>query len=329
MSLATRCTFCGTVFRVVQDQLKVSEGWVRCGRCHEVFNALEGLFDLERDAPPEWSESKQMTPVPIPESPTLANESAREEEPDPSLVDRIDEQLFSAPARRTGFGALTSLGGPDRGRGPDFADARFDTDVPLDGIGEGSTLPAQAATAIESSDEEEPPVLAPAFVRDADRAARWQSSGWRRTLIALFLLLAGALAAQGAHHFRNPLAARYASAAPALVTWCRWVGCTIEAPRRLEDIVVESTALTRSPSTDAFRFDVTLRNRGRVAASMPWLELTLTDANGALLARRALGPEELRARTREIGAGAEASLGALLAVNGLRVTGYTVEIFYP
>ena len=43
MSLATRCTACGTVFRVVQDQLKVSEGWVRCGRCDEVFNALEGL----------------------------------------------------------------------------------------------------------------------------------------------------------------------------------------------------------------------------------------------------------------------------------------------
>ncbi len=53
MSLATRCTACSTVFRVVQDQLKVSEGWVRCGRCNEVFNALEGLFDLERDSPPD------------------------------------------------------------------------------------------------------------------------------------------------------------------------------------------------------------------------------------------------------------------------------------
>ena len=64
MSLATRCPSCGTVFRVVQDQLKVSEGWVRCGRCNEVFNALEGLFDLDRDAPPEWSDSRQMLPVP-------------------------------------------------------------------------------------------------------------------------------------------------------------------------------------------------------------------------------------------------------------------------
>src|SRR5690606_21024397 len=54
MSLATRCTHCGTIFRVVQDQLKVSEGWVRCGRCDEVFNALEGLFDLTREQPPKW-----------------------------------------------------------------------------------------------------------------------------------------------------------------------------------------------------------------------------------------------------------------------------------
>ena len=56
MSLATRCTSCGTAFRVVQDQLKVSEGWVRCGRCDAVFNALKGLFDLGRDTPAEWDE---------------------------------------------------------------------------------------------------------------------------------------------------------------------------------------------------------------------------------------------------------------------------------
>lgn len=53
MSLATRCPHCNTIFKVVQDQLKVSEGWVRCGRCTQVFNALEGLFDMEREAPPQ------------------------------------------------------------------------------------------------------------------------------------------------------------------------------------------------------------------------------------------------------------------------------------
>ncbi|MFN5154951.1 MAG: zinc-ribbon domain-containing protein, partial [Betaproteobacteria bacterium] len=53
-SLATRCSACGTVFRVVADQLRVSEGWVRCGRCSQVFNALEGLVDLDTGRP--WRE---------------------------------------------------------------------------------------------------------------------------------------------------------------------------------------------------------------------------------------------------------------------------------
>jgi predicted Zn finger-like uncharacterized protein len=41
--LATRCSACGTVFRVVPDQLRVSEGWVRCGRCSQVFNGFQVL----------------------------------------------------------------------------------------------------------------------------------------------------------------------------------------------------------------------------------------------------------------------------------------------
>ena len=51
MSLVTRCPTCGTMFKVVPDQLRVSEGWVRCGRCSQVFNALEGLVDLETGLP--------------------------------------------------------------------------------------------------------------------------------------------------------------------------------------------------------------------------------------------------------------------------------------
>lgn len=39
MSLKTRCPACETVFKVVPDQLKISSGWVRCGRCAEVFDA--------------------------------------------------------------------------------------------------------------------------------------------------------------------------------------------------------------------------------------------------------------------------------------------------
>ncbi|MBB1603891.1 zinc-ribbon and DUF3426 domain-containing protein [Variovorax sp. UMC13] len=45
MSLATRCPACGTTFRVVRDQLRISDGWVRCGRCSHVFDGAAELHD--------------------------------------------------------------------------------------------------------------------------------------------------------------------------------------------------------------------------------------------------------------------------------------------
>ena len=94
MSLVTRCTACGTVFRVVQDQLKVSSGWVRCGRCGEVFNALQTLFDLDRDAAPVPG-----TPPPPPPGSTAA--TVPSSTPVPAGV----QPMPSGPPA-TGFGAL-------------------------------------------------------------------------------------------------------------------------------------------------------------------------------------------------------------------------------
>lgn len=39
MSLITRCPACQTLFKVVPDQLRISEGWVRCGSCDAIFDA--------------------------------------------------------------------------------------------------------------------------------------------------------------------------------------------------------------------------------------------------------------------------------------------------
>lgn len=315
MSLATRCTSCGTVFRVVQDQLKVSEGWVRCGRCDEVFNALEGLFDLDRDSPPEWSEPARGASASTDDGPT--------ETADPDLVDRIDEQIFGSP-RRTGFGALTGLGGGER-KGPDFADARFDTDVPSDAIEPVMLDPTTQGRDSETLDGAD----APEFVRSAERAARWQSSGARKALRLMAVLLALLLVGQAANHYRDGMAARLPGTVAALQAWCRFSGCTLEPPRRIEDIVVESTALAKAGPGEAFRLSVTLRNRATTVAALPWIDLSLTDANGQLVARRALSPQDFRSRTTTMPAGSETSLQAMMSTGTVRIAGYTVEVFYP
>ncbi|MEI6028697.1 MAG: zinc-ribbon and DUF3426 domain-containing protein [Betaproteobacteria bacterium] len=47
MTLTTRCPACNTVFKVEQDQLRLADGWVRCGRCAETFPAHDALAQLQ------------------------------------------------------------------------------------------------------------------------------------------------------------------------------------------------------------------------------------------------------------------------------------------
>ncbi len=56
MLLATRCPFCETVFRLQPAHLSLRRGLVRCGHCHEVFDASSSLYettdgDLTRATP--------------------------------------------------------------------------------------------------------------------------------------------------------------------------------------------------------------------------------------------------------------------------------------
>jgi predicted Zn finger-like uncharacterized protein len=344
MSLATCCTACGTVFRVVQDQLKVSEGWVRCGRCDEVFNALEGLFDLERDAPPDVNLSAAHTgqgydaptsadalgPTPKPDAhpsgEPLSNFEPGAERHDPSLVERLGAELFpdrgavGGAAASSRFTALEPF---------DIKDSRIDaeslidappfTRPPLD-----SELPAEDSRPLRHDAS-----AAPEFLRRDEHAARWQRP-WVRVLLSLALLvLLAALTLQAGHHFRDSVAARWPAATPLLTQWCAFAKCSIAPLRRIDDIAVESTTFSRAAAPDQFRVAVVLRNRGSLALAVPSVDLSLTDASGNLLTRKALSPQDFRVASAVIEPGAETQLQLVLAAGTPLVTGYTVEIFYP
>ena len=329
MSLATRCTACGTIFRVVQDQLKVSEGWVRCGRCNVVFNAMEGLFDLDRDTPPEWAEgAADASAAAMPDDskqPVLSGTSA----------EVVFDQLFSArsdPHAHAHAHAHAQTHAPtakpvDARDRNEFADAQFNTEMLLD-----AAAPESGAAAVEQSTLADAPTEAPApnFVTRAERAHRWQRPRTRWGLSAAAVLLVTALGAQAMHHFRDTLAARWPQARPLALAWCEGLGCRIELPRRVEDITVESTSLIHSVAgSDAFKLSVTLRNRGSAPVALPSVDLSLTDAGGQLVARRALAPGDFRVASLGLDAGADATLQLMLSAGSRRVTGYTVEVFYP
>ena len=333
MSLATRCFACGTVFRVVQDQLKVSEGWVRCGRCNEVFNALDSLFDLDRDTPPAWGPVPATPPptdiAPDVDSPTSVpptGATAAE-----SLVggdvgkDRIDARLSNS--WRSSSTPATRVNERDR---LEFPDAQFDPEFSIGMLNE----PAADATTLPLTTEPQPTTLTsliatPEFVRRAQRRDRWRSPTARLGLSLGLVALLLSLGLQTAHHFRDVIVARWPAVAPAMQTWCATVMCSIHPPQRLDDIAVQSTSLTRASGPDAFKLMVTLRNHGALAFAVPSVDLNLTDAAGLLVARRVLVPADFRVDALSILPGAELPLQLLLTAGTPRVSGYTVEIFYP
>lgn len=55
MALVARCPKCNTAFRIVPDQLKISDGWVRCGKCSHVFNAATTQYETTEKTSPESS----------------------------------------------------------------------------------------------------------------------------------------------------------------------------------------------------------------------------------------------------------------------------------
>jgi predicted Zn finger-like uncharacterized protein len=319
MSMATRCTTCGTIFRVVQDQLKVSEGWVRCGRCDAVFNAIESLFELEREAPPPWqpgSARPAVAPsrddIPLDERPTEQDLAELDEN------DRIASRFFQPEAEPA---APSPADGDAMRDHTDSASARLESDGAVRVDSEAVTDESGARPATDAK---------PSFVRAADTQARWQTPRARRTLALCSSVLVALLGLQAAHHFRDALAAQWPEAQPLLARWCELAACRIDAPRRIDDITVESSGITRAAAgTDSFRLSVTLRNRGAVAVKTPAIDLSLSDTQGQLIARRALRPDDFGATSKVIAAGAELPLQALISAGSAGVVGYTVEVFYP
>lgn len=342
MSLATRCTSCGTVFRVVQDQLKVSEGWVRCGRCNAVFNALEGLFDLGRDMPTEWDATDPGHGAP-PATPATAPEPAPASRTDQAStryrveagaplstaghdeLDPIDAHLFR---NRRAEGDKTPAVLVDARDRLEFSDARFDSDLFAENVSEGegelieSPISGAGDLPLESAYQQ------PDFLRRAERRARWRSTPVRVALGAVCALGLALLVLQVGHHFRDTVAAQWPVARPALVAWCKAADCVLEAPRRIDDVLVENSALTRALGLDAFVLSVTLKSRSNLALTLPSIDLSLTDGNGRLVARRALAPRDFGAAA-VIRPNAETTLQLMLNAGSARIAGYTVEIFYP
>ena len=509
MSLATRCPVCQTVFRVVQDQLKVSEGWVRCGRCAKVFNAFEGLFDLEREFPAlqrtsasgssaspsqkvledlarrnprpqhsaQWEQevdtratvrdatppatppstrpppspvpAPQQTPAPTsfqpsapapmrPSAPTPVQPSAspafkpsapapfKPSTPAPAPFQPSSPPAFkpsapapfrtsapapfrpsapapfrpSAPApfspstpatppvaaradakaaptfrpstpATTDDATIAPLGAPAKPPTPTPAAVPVTAPKPVAAPDVGiRDEPAPMASADAESDREdedtfealfrsdgemaepatassdvdimldgtgvEPASLDDAvdsrlltFVQQADKAERWRRPWVRAAMAAGALVLVLLLVGQLVVARRDAVVAQWPESRSLVQSLCGPLNCRIEPLRRIDQISVDSSGLTRIDDGPVYRLALVLRNRGDMPLLTPSIDLSLTDASGTLVSRRMLSAGELGASRTTIAPQQELPLQALLMSADRPLTGYTIEIFYP
>lgn len=302
-ALATRCPACGTVFRVVPDQLRVSEGWVRCGRCGEVFNAPESLVDMDTGAHQRLPEAERQTLVTLP---TAAPEN---------VATPVDQPATDAPNA-----TLQTL--PPQ---PPLEPPPAPPPEPQLGADAAGTLPDPRA-----EPDDRPP---PSFVRRAEQAARWRRPRVRLALGAGAGVAALALASQGVFAYRDLAATRWPALQPGLARACTALGCKLAAPRLIAGLAVQSSGLSRVENSNLYQLVVTLRNQADIALALPAIDLSLTDAQGRPVSRRVLSLAEFGAVPDRLAAGRELVLQATLEVAAPTVdesvAGYTIELFYP
>jgi predicted Zn finger-like uncharacterized protein len=320
MRLATRCSSCGTIFRVVQDQLRVSEGWVRCGRCAEIFDAGKQLFDPDRESPPAWSPA-----IPAALLMPAAVEPQVDELPPPLLAQEssaILETEATAEASTTPDDLVAAdwPAEPESRQEPHWSDTTSNYSEPLPGSIEAGI---SATAAVVQSDSPQP---LPAFMR-SPAGGRWRRPGVQASLSLLALLLFLMLCAQAIDHFHDAIAAKYPSTRQALRALCEIRACELQPWRRIEALSVESSSLSKAAAGNQYLLALTLHNKSDIAVAIPSIELSLTDQAGALLARRMLAPTDFEAGAPLIAANADLPLTKLLSTGEQSVAGYSIEIF--
>lgn len=340
-ALITRCPACATMFKVVADQLRVSEGWVRCGHCGEVFDASAHLQEADTLA------AAQSPPVAAAPSHLDHRASASNDSELPSLpASELPSSGFPSetPSDFAGEASVSSHLAddlPEQEPDPTELAAAAQTlredplDQPFELRRQDLSRPAELLSLPPSLQGEEsapPPLEEPGFIRQARRQARWQHPAVRALLSVLLLALLVLLALQVAVQQRDRLAASEPALRPWLARLCSDIGCRIAPPRLIDAVAIDSSSFSKL-RPDAYRLQVTLKNQGRIEVAMPSLELTLTDSEEQPVVRRVLAPADLGATRPALAPATEwsGSIAIGVADNSLasRISGYRLLAFYP
>lgn len=342
MSLITQCPACTTLFKVVPDQLRISDGWVRCGQCDEVFDANAHLqmstmvparapatqtihlpdaaeppaapHDTPLEEPSEEPlESQQHAPlepsVAVP-APAVSVHWTDEETPPPTEEEMHAWVLAAVAAEASDLKAQSSA---LMDAMPRYLEVPPPTPEPQNVV-DSASAPEQA-TARQSQmgqDDDEDDALdaqdedAPhlSFMKPVRTPSAWSRRPARIAMFVASALLVATLALQILVQQRDWLAAKAPATRPMLAGLCSLLGCQVSPLREIEAIVIDSSAFVKI-RPNAYRVHFTLKNTAIYAVGTPSLELTLTNTGDQAIVRRIFSPQEFGIQEASLGPGAE------------------------
>ena len=343
------------MFKVVPDQLRISDGWVRCGQCDEVFDAnanmvkdaevaseapaVESLanpamaetIDEAIEADQDWASSlrfaSQEAPLPSDNNPSAA-------ESFDAVVREMSEVMREGAVESIDFDAISPAVDSLLDHRPgEFAHDKASAqtvEVKPSSQSSDQTEPRYVQAGVKTVDITDAPKLS--FMRHVSRTSVWQRTSVRIGLSLLSLILLGALGLQLVVHERDRIVATEPASRDALVALCDWMACQVMPLRQIDAVVIDSSAFTKVRS-DVYRLNFALKSTAATTLAMPSLELTLTDMQDQAVIRRVLQPAELGFKKDTLDAGAEVSASLPISVktsgNTERISGYRLLAFYP
>ena len=313
----TVCTNCKTKFRVSSAQLKAAQGQVRCGKCHEVFDAfwaLEGNHSDPQTVEPEPPtlpnlDSVSVDAAPPPEldtiiragSPKKAAKKAVEAEPitqAPSMSPLTEYPLADTPSlkagpRKAGLPPIDDLFG-DVGHLPnDQSPIEAEASMSAAPATEDHTTPEPAGTvefAIPSSVHAEDLPQAPkAAPKRPGHSALW-ALGIVLMIVVLILQLVNANREALA---QNPVLG------PSLMALYSTLGRPLPPPRSVNGWDVSGLNVTSDPQAPGvLSITGSLQNQAGFMQPWPLLRVELTDRFGQTLRGRDFKPADYLTATQ-------------------------------
>ena len=334
MSLVTRCPACSTMFKVVADQLRVSQGWVRCGSCSDVFDAnayLQSVFLPVAEVPPQA--------VCAPDNAAPPASALEESAPRLDSVASTGYWLAKPSAVHTAVEQLGEIALAKSENAPANVDVDSQPADKQSMVSAGNVATSTPEQHLSGNGDGPPNFQNFSFVRTARREAFWQQPRVRLGLgflAGIFVILLGV---QWLVAHKDQVVAAEPRFLPVLQAFCKSFACRVKPLQRIESLLIESVSFVKLDNK-RFRLSFVLKNTADIPLELPLLELTLNDVEDKTMLRRVVLPVQF-------GAMAGALLGAHSDTRGVvnltlasdesldspitaaMVSGYRVLIFYP